>query len=316
MSGGGYLYYLLNTHHTIKTFLSSKQIKQLAHDLSGIAHILVEPCRNFSLQLTKLTNNKNAFGGYVGIYWAGGEGRNIILHNRTNREDLCSEIKHSIIHAVSNRRALSQCSKNYIDEQYQKSQKKEQEIYDDLLTVADDENEHLKRENECFRKETERLNEKLQEAELEINRLKRQLHESNQTVTQTESKISFKCTEDNFYPDEIKDIILETLKSSLPNCEALPRRKDIIDNILSNNPMTYKGQEILAEISKALSNRTSLNKWFVIKTDGKHNKLYPRKPDGYEDKRYLMTQSKSSSDKRAEKNWLSDLSKKMAIPKK
>lgn len=47
--------------------LSQDQIRKLAFDLGGIAHVVVEPSRVFSIHLRGLSSGKNAYGGTIGI---------------------------------------------------------------------------------------------------------------------------------------------------------------------------------------------------------------------------------------------------------
>jgi len=71
----------ISVYKNKKYLLSKNAIAELAKELSGIAHVVVEPNRDFSLELSELTNNLNVFKGYIGIYWANGDGRNIIFTN-------------------------------------------------------------------------------------------------------------------------------------------------------------------------------------------------------------------------------------------
>ncbi|WP_139020441.1 hypothetical protein [Citromicrobium sp. JLT1363] len=47
--------------------LSPQQIEKLAYDLGGIAHVVVEPSRDFSARLREFSGGKNVYGGTVGI---------------------------------------------------------------------------------------------------------------------------------------------------------------------------------------------------------------------------------------------------------
>ncbi|ATG48484.1 hypothetical protein CEW89_13465 [Celeribacter ethanolicus] len=48
--------------------LSFQQIKKLAFDLGGIAHVLVEPSKSFSNSLRERANGTNVYGGTVAVY--------------------------------------------------------------------------------------------------------------------------------------------------------------------------------------------------------------------------------------------------------
>lgn len=50
-------------------------VDALALALAGIAHVLVEPDRNFSMQLKHLCGSRNVYGGTIGVHWPDGSGR-------------------------------------------------------------------------------------------------------------------------------------------------------------------------------------------------------------------------------------------------
>jgi hypothetical protein len=52
-------------------------IDDTARRLSGLAHVLIEPNRYFSLQLARRVGAANPYGGAVGLYWPGAQGRRI-----------------------------------------------------------------------------------------------------------------------------------------------------------------------------------------------------------------------------------------------
>ncbi len=50
-------------------------VNRLAADLSGMAHVVVEPNRPFSVRLQLEVDSENVYGGTIGIYWPEGGGR-------------------------------------------------------------------------------------------------------------------------------------------------------------------------------------------------------------------------------------------------
>jgi len=50
-------------------------VDALALALAGIAHVLVEPDRAFSMQLKHLSGSRNVYGGTIGVHWPDGSGR-------------------------------------------------------------------------------------------------------------------------------------------------------------------------------------------------------------------------------------------------
>lgn len=50
-------------------------VDALALALAGIAHVLVEPDRMFSMQLKHMSGSRNVYGGTIGVHWPDGSGR-------------------------------------------------------------------------------------------------------------------------------------------------------------------------------------------------------------------------------------------------
>ncbi len=50
-------------------------VDALALALAGLAHVLVEPDRMFSMQLKHLCGSRNVYGGTIGVHWPDGSGR-------------------------------------------------------------------------------------------------------------------------------------------------------------------------------------------------------------------------------------------------
>lgn len=294
-------------------------IDSLAKGLSGIAHVIVEPNRKFSRDLSNLTNNKNAFSGYVGVYWPKGEGRNIIFRE-IYKKNIESKIKKIVIQAVSDRRQLEKCSWNYVAQQYSLYNINRINEYDELLGTASDEMKTLEEQCAELRNMLKIKENKLIDAEQEIKRLTKNLYDSNRNVDNSrvaQNSISFNCDERDIYPNEIKDIILKIINQARDSCDddkfTSLRKLHILDSILDSNQITNHGKDIKNELKKILKgssikkiNRELKKLGFEVE-EGNHYNLY------FGDKRYLFPLARSSSDDRASDNWISDFAKKMGI---
>lgn len=63
-----YLPILYVSSINVKTWLiSEEEIEKLAYDLGGVAHVVVEPNRNFSFELRDVSAGTNVYGGTVGL---------------------------------------------------------------------------------------------------------------------------------------------------------------------------------------------------------------------------------------------------------
>lgn len=293
----------ISVYKNKKYLLSKNSIAELAKELSGIAHVVVEPNRDFSLELSELTNNLNVFKGYIGIYWANGDGRNIIFTNR-DLDNLYEDIKKTIISAVSNRRPLEICNGNFVKNHFNIYQERKSSETNELLELSMQEAKELELINKKLTQENNFLKEEKTKAEEEINRLKENLKSSNKSILYTDSinTIILNCTEKDLYPNEINDMILTILKESIDMNAALERRKHILESILENNPMQGKGGELREKIKSVLKGYTNLDKkirnqlediGFKIE-EGTHYKVRFK-----DDPRYSFVLTKSGSDSKS-----------------
>ena len=116
-----------------------------------------------------------------------------------------------------------------------------------------------------------------------------------------------------FYPGEIKDLILLVLSESVSGTQDKTRRSDVVKDIIRNNDYQKTSDQRAEEVKKLLKSysgmtapiRQSLeNMGFVITEDGKHYKL-----TYYGDDRYQIIFSKTPSDFRTGKNSSQKLNK-------
>jgi len=87
-------------------------VNRLANDLSGMAHVVVEPNRPFSLRLKLEANSENVYGGSIGIYWPDGGGRRSFFLGKTHEtpDELAKAIFDEVRLALTNRRPLERCT--------------------------------------------------------------------------------------------------------------------------------------------------------------------------------------------------------------
>ena len=118
--------------------------------------------------------------------------------------------------------------------------------------------------------------------------------------------ILYQGNEEDFYPDEIQDMILSILEEAFSNTERKTRRADILSDIIENNKyqhLSEKRKQKVKAIFKGYKNLSGAIKQelmelgITISEDGKHYKLtYNNDP------RYMVTVGKTPSDNRAGNN--------------
>ena len=160
------------------------------------------------------------------------------------------------------------------------------EAFDDDLKKMQQKMEELTKANEALMLENSVLRAKL-------------------NVTET-MPIVYQGDEEDFYPDEIKDMILGVLDEALTNTEAATRRADILEDILENNLYQHLSEKRKQKVKAMFKGYKHLNSamkqellelGITISDDGKHYKLTYK-----DDSRYMVTIGKTPSDNRAGNN--------------
>lgn len=276
--------------------------EKLAYELSGMAHVLVEPNREFSFDLKHETKEKNAYGGAVAIYWPDGLGRYIFLPWGKYADPISieNEAKQVIRSALLSMRPLKDCNWQYITEQ--KSRAAIEALKSSGSTQIDEYITHFDAEIASLREEISKL-------ERENLRLKSQVFPRS---SQQANSITIPCNEPEIYQGEIHDLTIDAFESlSTKTPEEEKRRKDLILDILKTNSKSGSRSELIRAVKDTLSQyskmdertRRSLERiGFEITGDKNHYKLTFKG-----DHRYHIILAKTPSDFRAGMNTASDL---------
>ena len=121
--------------------------------------------------------------------------------------------------------------------------------------------------------------------------------------------------EEDFYQGEIRDIILTTIEEALSATENGTRKRDVLQDILDNNPCAHLSEERRQRVKNLFKGYKSLTGamrqelqrlGIEITEEGKHYKLTYRG-----DPRYMVTVGKTPSDNRSGSNNAALINKKM-----
>lgn len=283
----------------------------LASRLKGAAHVLVEKDPKSCAECRRICRETGEEYGAVRIYYpsggmprkrflyrsAHGDGRlrlekviqTIIRYWNVQRVDILytwQGVNNAILNG-SLKQQIAKCqeaesarrnAENEVDQLY--------EAFDEELRKMQEKLEALTKANETLMLENSILLAKL-----------------NGT---TASPVVYHGDEEDFYLDEIKDMILGALDEALTNTEERTRRADILEDILENNRYQHLGEKRKQKIKsmfkgyKHLSNemKQELSELgMTVTEEGKHYKLTYR-----DDPRYMVTIGKTPSDNRAGNN--------------
>lgn len=285
--------------------------KWMASRLKGAAHVLVEKDKESCLKCTQICNETREDFGAVRIYYPSESmTRKRFLYRSMNGDGkarLEKVIKNIIQYWNSQRmgilytwqgvnNAILNSSLNQQITKYQEAESARQTAEEEIDQVYETFDEDLKKMQQKM-EELTKANEALM-LENSVLRAKLNVAESMPIVYQGD--------EEDFYPDEIKDMILGALDEVLTNTESATRRSDILEDILENNlyqHLSEKRKQKVKAMFKGYKNLNSTMKQellelgMTISDDGKHYKLTYK-----DDPRYMVTIGKTPSDSRAGNN--------------
>jgi hypothetical protein len=180
--------------------------KELAKDLAGTAHVIVEKNTDITAALKERTNGTNPFNGAVHIYYTDKVGTRIIPDEFISANDF----RYKIVNSICRRLSMVKIDDKYtwgtiryqkLLEKYRQDQMANMELQkacEEILKIKEKENAQLVEDME---EELNELRSKVQNYEYAFqNRKKEQI-----------GKIAFACSEEEFYDGEIKDMILKIL---------------------------------------------------------------------------------------------------------
>jgi hypothetical protein len=277
---------------------------KLAKFLSGTAHVVVEPNRNFSFQVKTLTSARNVYGGTIGVYWPESTARKVYFLDGElpDSRALQVEIANDIRVALSNRRLRTNCNWAYLKETLSR-------IRYDLLKAQG--STEVNQYTEAFDAELEAKEGRLREAEQEIARLNAELARYASTAQHATGGLLKPGKEQDLYENEITDIVVDALRDALRNSRPDSRRQHVLSDLIGANASTGMREKLEEEIKSLFKTyremdartRSALARLgFDVSEDGKHFKAVFQ-GDG----RYTFVLPKTSSDHRGGRNLASDI---------
>ncbi|MCY3973199.1 MAG: hypothetical protein OXF52_03235 [Candidatus Dadabacteria bacterium] len=278
----------------------SASISRLARKLSGMAHIVVEPSRDFSFKIKDRVGYRNAYDGVIGIYWPDSSYQKLFSGSSDK------EIYDSVRDSLNEVRTYSECSWRNIEDlsaRRERNQLKEK--------GSTDLEEYIKTFDTQLEAKDGKLNELERENDLLKDKLRKEKEKQHLIINKQGDPLLKQGQEKEFYDNEHKFVILYLLK----NLNLSGRQKDIVCDIIKANKLDGSEQKKKIQLIKSKlkayrkmdkSTKTFLETLgFTIEEGRTH---YRAKFGG--DDRYLVSISKTSSDKRSGNNLASEIVKK------
>lgn len=278
----------------------------LARVLGGMAHIVVEPSRDFSRKIQPDVGSRNVYGGRVGVYWPSGEQHRYFLNAHTPTDfDVRQLIAADIRAAHINRRPLGRCT-------WSRAEAETARTAFELLQSAgsDDVSEYVA----VFDSELRAKNQQLIDAELEVSRLKGQVRSLEARTTSEVSGWNH-GSEQQLRDGEFEEILKDALNAASANAQDGSRRQHVLGAFATGIPNVDVLRTDREKLKAALKDYRSMNSstksdlkglGFDITEDGKHYKLIYM-----QDERYVFAVPKSGSDWRGGMNLVSDIGKRV-----
>lgn len=315
----------------------------IAKRLKGVAHVLVQQSKMQNKALMELCNQENEYHGAIGIYFSNRAvgHRRYLCRSLGQDQFLLEKVVRTVIqygnshqidtlytwqgvnNALLNDRLISQRKERIAAEQAKKDAENE---YLRLIDEKDEEKKFFQKQAmEEARAEADILLEsfdddiaKLQRQVEELTKTNEALRYENQGLRSKldgsdSTPIIYMGDENEFYQEEIKDLILTLLSESLESLPPNTRRSDVVKDILRNNNYNKVSKGRASKVKTALKNNDGMtnkvrqvleNLGFVMIEDGKHIKA-----TYFGDERYHITLAKTPSDGRSGKNVAAEIIK-------
>lgn len=312
-------------------------VSYLASRLKGVAHVMVEEGNWLNHTIKEQCSGNNEYYGAIGIYYPsrGSSHRRYLYRSAVGYDSFLMErVVRSVIqysnaqmvdtlftwqgvnNALLRDRLISQREERLAAEAAQKAA--EEEAAKILDTLDEEERRIRKQAFEDARTEANGIldgfdaeMQKLQDQVEALTRANEVLQFENQGLkakldSRDNIPVLFMGDEFEFYPGEVKDLLLATLTEAAKGIQPKSRRADIVRDIIKNNNYQKLSAAKAEEAKRILKNYDGMSArtrqalkdlGFEITEEGKHYKV-----TYYGDGRYQTTYSKTPSDGRTGKN--------------
>lgn len=286
--------------------------RRLAGRLKGVAHVLIEKDSWLDSRIRRLCDGKNEYHGAIGIYYPNQavghkrylyrayEGsdtilfekviRNVIQYSNSQLVDMLYTWQ-GVNNALLRDRLSSQRAERLAAEMEKKQAKSEA---DALIESVDEEIQKLQRQVEELTRTNDALLYENQGLRIKVNSVEA-------------LPVLYFGNEDEFFPNEIKEMLLTVLEEKLRKLDEKTRQADVLRDIINNNGgcqhiAEKKAKKLKVELKGYKNVSNSLKQLlsemgFIIEEQGKHYKLIY-----YGDARYWTTLAKTPSDNKSGTN--------------
>ncbi len=276
----------------------------LGDTVAGMAHVLVEPNRDFSVRLMQQVSSQNVYGGTIGVYWPDGGGRRSFFLGREfeSAAELERAVAEEIRSALLNRRPLARVTWAAVQEALSRRT---------YSTLKEQGSTQIEKYVEEFDKEIQSKQEELADAEREIARLNSEIKKYQAQSPMQSGLVLQTATEQDLYPGELLGVVRDALTDAVSRVPSDSRREHILNSIVKANPPIGESEAMRSRLKALLRDFRNMDAkvrgglqemGFEVSEEGKHFKLVFQGDD-----RYTFTLPKSGSDHRGGLNAAGDI---------
>ena len=292
----------------------------LASRLKGVAHVLVLPDKKIGRELKAKCPGRFVDGGCIGVYFPEKKIKHRIYPYRRNF-DIDTRLLDRVVHII-----VRYCVAHNFKPLYT------WQGVSNTCLARDIENQRIERLNaekvlKADKDEAYKLLEAFDDDQIKLQKQVEELSNANEALLAENQGLRNRISindndpviyygeEEDFFPGEIKDILLSAVKEAVGNCHTGSRRYHVLKDLLDNNGYEdllgarqkevkniFKGYKIVNTTMKQRLQELG----FEITEDGKHYKL-----TYYGDNRYFTSVAKTPSDNRTGNNTAGNICRDM-----
>ncbi|WP_102342512.1 hypothetical protein [Galactobacillus timonensis] len=287
----------------------------LCSRLKGVSHILVERSKD---GCSDLCDDRIEHLGEVGIYFP--NGRHLKYKYRDYKgygEALLTRVVNVVLRYMNVQQVpllytWAGVNNQLLKERWESDRKEKLQAEANVRKKEDE----LTRFIETFDKDNKDLRQRNDELTRENNSLSQEVQQLQLKLSEAEDvPLLFEGDEDDFYPGEIREMVLDAVAEKLKSTKEGSRRYDVYSDILAKNHYRKLTRQRIEEIKNLLNDYRTMTAplrnaladlGFKITEVGKHYRM-----TYYGDERYMTTLSKTGSDFREGKNQAANIARNM-----
>lgn len=275
---------------------------RFARKICGMAHVVIEPSRDFSFKLRPLVNSRNVYGGTVGIYWPNGAGVTVCRRGTDDAKSFEDGIFRCVAEALSVLIPPQKCG------------------WDEVAHVKNrNAIEALKENGEAneivglYEVQIAEKDDTIAQMQKEIDRLSYMLRLSESKRIVQGGLTLDTGAEDDYFELEILSVVLNAVKEYYnKNTHPNSRRQHVLSAILDSNESNDLHEQKAKILKESLRGYREMSRkvretfeslGFTVESDARHWRVVYQ-----DDERYTYVLPKTGSDHRGGLNAGADIS--------